>query len=106
MYSENCLPNIPYINRTTVLVKAREFSNQQENWSEVKKNIYIAVMVSLAGMGYSSALAIIIKGGFQHFSNVSSAIMDNHTGIVLGGMAYDNAHKLIIHCPEFQNIAS
>jgi hypothetical protein len=106
MYFNNFLSNIPYINRTTVLLKAREFSNQQEDWGEVKKNIYIAVMVLLAGMGYSSALAIIIKGGFQHFSNVSSAIMNNHTGIVLGGMAYDNAHQLIIHCTEFQNIDS
>jgi hypothetical protein len=109
MYSENYLPNISSIHRTTVLRQAREFSNQQEDWGEIKKSIYIATIVHLSGMGYEDSYKLFPKT-FQPFSSFMTsffnAYSNNQTDYIHGGMDYDNAHQLIIHCTEFQNIDS
>jgi hypothetical protein len=102
MYSENCLPNIPYIKRTKVLGKSREFANQQEDWGDIKKSIYIALMQSFAGMGYQSALSLIPDGKYIIFSNISKNITS--TDILLGGMNYWKAHTLIVQSEHFKTI--
>lgn len=104
MYSEDFLPNIPYINRITVLRKAREFANKQEDWGEVKKNIYIALMQRFAGMGYVSALSLVPEGKYNIFMNISREIIPTDNNYLFGGMSYEEAHRLIIESESFQSI--
>jgi hypothetical protein len=104
MYSEDFLPNIQYIDRTRVLRKAKEFANQQEDWCDVKKNIYIALMQRLAGMGYISALSLLIDGNYNIFSYISTVIIDKNQSYTQGGMSYEEAHTLIMQSVHFQSI--
>jgi hypothetical protein len=104
MYSENYLPNISYIERTKVLGKSREFANQQEDWGNIKKSMYIALMQSFAGMGYQSALALIPDGKYNIFINISTDIISTDSSDVLGGMNYWKAHTLITESEYFKTI--
>lgn len=104
MYSKDFLPNIPYINRIPVLRKAREFANKQEDWGEVKKNIYIALMQSFAGMGYASALSLVSEGKYNIFMNISREIIPKDNSYYLRGMPHEDAHRLITGSESFQSI--
>lgn len=106
MYSEDFLPNIPYINRITVFRKAREFANKQEDWGPVKKNIYIALMQRLAGMGYISALSLVPEGKYNIFMDISRDIIPKDNNYLFGGMSYEETHRLIIESESFKSISS
>jgi hypothetical protein len=108
MHSQSNYPSIINIERTTVLRRAQEFSKLQ-NWGESKKNIYIAMMSHLAGTGYYSGLNLLIPGLFPQFNEVRSYLLDqnsqlNKSSYIHGGMPYDDAHRLIMSCPQFQDI--
>lgn len=101
--------SIANIERLKVFNEAEKFANQQEDWVEIKKSIYISVMVYLAGMGYSNADKLF-PGKFQDFNSFMSSFLRyyslNQTDYIHGGMDYDEAHELIIKYPEFQAIDS
>ncbi|MGA1047519.1 MAG: hypothetical protein ACO3UU_05885 [Minisyncoccia bacterium] len=98
--------NIVNIERTKVFHRATSFANQQESWGELKKNIYIALMSYLAGMGYISGLDLLIEGAYNVFLNVSSNVIPRGKNFVHGGMPYNEAHDLITNCLVFQEIDS
>jgi hypothetical protein len=106
MYSEDFLPNIQYIDRTRVLRKAKEFANQQEDWGEVKKNIYIALMQRLAAMGYELAISSIPEGKYHIFMDISRDIIPKDNSYYFGGMPYEEAHMLIVESESFKSINS
>jgi hypothetical protein len=101
----------PIVNpdRMLTLHRAREFSNKQDSWSELKKSIYIATMVHLAGMGYEDSYSLFPKT-FQSFSDFMTRFFRycslRPTSFIHGGMNYDEAHSIIINYPEFQAIES
>ena len=99
-------PNIVNIERTQVFDQAKSFANQQESWGKLKKNIYIALLSYLAGMGYSSGLDLVIEGAYNVFLNVSSDVIPRGKNFVHGGMTYNEAHDLITYCLVFQEIDS
>lgn len=98
--------NIVNIERTKVFHRARSFANKQESWGELKKNIYIALMSYLAGMGYSSGLDLLIEGAYNTFSKVSNNVIPRGKSFIHGGMPYNEAHDLITNCLVFQEIDS
>lgn len=96
----------PVVNpdRMTTFRRAKEWVNQQEDWGEIKKSIYISLMQSFAGMGYQSALSLIPDGKYIIFSNISKNITSTDISDVLGGMNYWKAHTLIVQSEHFKTI--
>lgn len=108
VHSQSNCHNIINIELTTVLRRAQEFSKLQ-SWGRSKKNIYIAMMSHLAGIGYYSGLNLLIPGLFPKFNEVRLCILDqnrqlNKPSYIHGGIPYDEAHRLIMSCPQFQSI--
>ena len=108
MHSQSNCPNIINIERITVLRRAKDFS-QMQNWGESKQNIYIAMMSHLAGTGYYSGLNLLIPGLFPKFNEVRLYLVNQNSKLntlsyIYGGMPYDDAHRLIMSCPQFQSI--
>ncbi len=95
--------------RMTTSRGAREFAKNQVNWSELKKIIYISIMVYLAGMGYSNSCKLFPRE-FNNFNSFMTSFFRfyslNKTDYIHGGMDYNKAHELIINYPEFQDIDS
>lgn len=96
--------NIVNIDRVSVFRQSKDFANQQNTWGPIKRNIYIAMMSSLAGTGYNSGLDLCLDGAYKYFLDVHSAIMPNKTAFIHGGMNYEEAHKLITEAEPFQSI--
>ncbi len=101
----------PVVNpdRITIFSRAKEFANQQEDWGEIKKSIYIATIVHLSGMGHEDSYKLFPET-FQPFSSFMTNFFNfyslNQTDYIHGSMDYDEAHSLIINYPEFQAIDS
>lgn len=104
MYSRYPIPNIVNPDRILVAKKSRKFANQQEDWSNGKKSIYIALMQRLAGMGYESALSSIPEGKYNVFMDISREIIPKDNSYYFGGMPYEDAHRLITGSESFQSI--
>jgi len=104
MYHENNFSNIVNFARVQVVRQAREFANQQEDWSNGKKSIYIALMQRLAGMGYTSAISSIPEGKYNIFMNISREIIPKDNSYYFGGMPHEDAHRLITGSESFQSI--
>lgn len=104
MQSPNHFPNIVNVERTTVLRMAREFS-QTQNWGESKKNIYVAMMSHLAGLGYYSGLSLATGADYVRFGEVRQSVLkDLNKRYIHGGMPYEDAHRLITGSESFQSI--
>jgi len=69
----------------------------------------VAMMSYLSGIGIYSGLNLLLDGAFPFFARVREYIFLTNidkaeSSYIHGGMPYDDAHRLIMSCPQFQSI--